>query len=291
MTIHGNLKSPGYAKVIEWLSKTWEDFDSATIVESFKKCGITAHHDDNLHSALRQIIEKSEIFKDYVRDYSETDEFDGFNPDVPHIFEDGLFEDEKEIDVAVLDEDEDEDDEDPTFEISSNEDSSSSDETDEDLGDVDKELGNVDEELSEDDVEKAFIDGKHKKIIDPVEDYEREKAVNKRVKEKLSQMGYSPRTLRNKQQQSRRDLETKLIAKCAKQKMLTRPPATKPATDNPKSGKRGSRVGSTQRDTTLPTTSAAVIGEENETRGGSGSKRGGKGGSGSKRGGKCGFKR
>jgi hypothetical protein len=35
MTIHGNLKSPGYAKVIEWLSKTWEDFDSATIVESF----------------------------------------------------------------------------------------------------------------------------------------------------------------------------------------------------------------------------------------------------------------
>ena len=34
----------------------------------------------------------------------------------------------------------------------------------------------MDEELSEDDVEKAFIDRKHKEIIDPVEYYEREKA-------------------------------------------------------------------------------------------------------------------
>jgi hypothetical protein len=35
--------------------------------------------------------------------------------------------------------------------------------------------------------------------------------------------------------------------------MLTRPPASKPATANPKCGKGGSRVGSTQRDTILPT--------------------------------------
>jgi hypothetical protein len=58
--------------------------------------------------------------------------------------------------------------------------------------------------VDENDVEKAIIEGKHKKIIDLVEDYEREKAVNKRVKEKLSQMGYSPRKSRNKQQQLRR---------------------------------------------------------------------------------------
>jgi hypothetical protein len=29
----------------------------------FKKCGITAYHDENLHSALRQMIEKSQTFK------------------------------------------------------------------------------------------------------------------------------------------------------------------------------------------------------------------------------------
>ena len=191
------------------MSKTWNDFDSATIIESFKKCGITAHHDETLHSALRQIIEKSEIFKDYARDFTDSDEYDGSDPDLPSIFEDGLLDDDKEDEVAKVDEDEDDED-DLTFEVSSNEDSSSSDETDEDSED----LG---DNSSDDDIEEAFINGKHSKILDPIENYEREKEVNKRVKEKLSQMGYSPKTLRNKQQQLRRDLEYKLIAKCARQ--------------------------------------------------------------------------
>ena len=39
LTVHGNMVSPGYAKVIEWLSEIWNDFDSNTIVDSFIKCG------------------------------------------------------------------------------------------------------------------------------------------------------------------------------------------------------------------------------------------------------------
>ena len=90
MTVHGNLKSPGYARIIEWMSKTWQEFSSHTIIESFRKCGITAFHDENLHSALRQMIEKSETFKDYVINLESSDELDAFDPDNPEIFEDGL---------------------------------------------------------------------------------------------------------------------------------------------------------------------------------------------------------
>jgi hypothetical protein len=39
LTVHGNMVSPGYVKVIEWLSEIWNDFDSNTVIESFRKCG------------------------------------------------------------------------------------------------------------------------------------------------------------------------------------------------------------------------------------------------------------
>ena len=38
-TPNGNLKSPGYVKVIDWMSEIWSEFDKNTIIQSFRKCG------------------------------------------------------------------------------------------------------------------------------------------------------------------------------------------------------------------------------------------------------------
>ena len=35
-TIHGNIRSPGYALCISWLSEIWRDFPENLIVDSFK---------------------------------------------------------------------------------------------------------------------------------------------------------------------------------------------------------------------------------------------------------------
>ncbi|RMZ95089.1 pogo transposable element with KRAB domain-like [Brachionus plicatilis] len=39
-TRFGNMKSPGYATCIQWISKIWEDFDLQLIQNSFHHCGI-----------------------------------------------------------------------------------------------------------------------------------------------------------------------------------------------------------------------------------------------------------
>ena len=84
----------------------------------------------------------------------------------------------------------------------------------------------------------AFINGKHQ---DSEFDYEKERLLNKQVKERLSQLGLSPRTLKNKQRQLARDLESKLISKCAQQKMLERPPTTKPASKSSRVAAKSTR--------------------------------------------------
>ena len=61
-----NLKSPGYAKVIVWLSELWEEFDSAVRKKSFVNCGITSLRVDELHSVLRAIVGNEEEHEDFV---------------------------------------------------------------------------------------------------------------------------------------------------------------------------------------------------------------------------------
>jgi hypothetical protein len=51
----------------------------------------------------------------------------------------------------------------------------------------------------------------------------KKRRMNKKVKERLSQLSLSPQTLKNKPRQLARNLESKLIAKCAQQKTLERP--------------------------------------------------------------------
>ena len=66
-------------------------------------------------------------------------------------------------------------------------------------------------DVEEEDVGEAFINGKHRLIEDPEYDYKEERRLNKKVKERLSQLGLSPQTLKNKQRKSARDLESKHI--------------------------------------------------------------------------------
>jgi len=48
-TSSNNMKSPGYAKVINWISEIWNDFDSEIIVKSFATTGVTSQHLDDFN--------------------------------------------------------------------------------------------------------------------------------------------------------------------------------------------------------------------------------------------------
>ena len=87
---------------------------------------------------------------------------------------------------------------------------------------------NEDERIEDVDVEEAFINGDHRIIVDPEYEYEKERRLNKLVKDRLSQLGLSPNTLKAKQRKLARDLKTKLISKCAQQRTYERPPTTQP---------------------------------------------------------------
>ena len=54
----GNMKSPGWVKVISWISKIWAEFDYDLIRQSFLKCGLVDNL-YNLHSVLREIKSKA----------------------------------------------------------------------------------------------------------------------------------------------------------------------------------------------------------------------------------------
>ena len=55
-TSSNNMKSPGYAKVINWISEIWNDFDSEIIVKSFATTGVTSQHPDDFNSILRTVL-------------------------------------------------------------------------------------------------------------------------------------------------------------------------------------------------------------------------------------------
>jgi hypothetical protein len=56
-----NRKSPGYAKVIEWISEIWSDFDSSLIANSFDQCGITSKDTTAYSSQLRHFLSTRQL--------------------------------------------------------------------------------------------------------------------------------------------------------------------------------------------------------------------------------------
>ncbi len=51
-----NLKSPGYAKVINWISEIWQNFDKEIIIRSFESTGITSTNEDDYNNLLRAAL-------------------------------------------------------------------------------------------------------------------------------------------------------------------------------------------------------------------------------------------
>jgi hypothetical protein len=130
-------------------------------------------------------------------------------------------------------------------------------------------------EVSEDtDVEEAFINGEHRFKVDLENDYEKQRLIDIKVKERLSQLGLSPRTLKNKHRALARDLENKLISKCAAKHILERPPTTNRATSSNICAATNSRGGG-----------ASGKGSRGVGAGDKGSRGGGAGGKGSRGGG------
>ena len=75
-TDQGNIKSPGYIQVIEWLNELWTKFEKNSIVDSFQRCGITSQN--HLHTALAQMLSTNNPFPDYIDDYDESDDTENF---------------------------------------------------------------------------------------------------------------------------------------------------------------------------------------------------------------------
>ena len=87
-TKNGNMRSPGYAKSIKWLSEIWAEMDSQIIIDSFLSCGILEQNEENYHQVLKKIIDEGRvqnIIDDaapndaFFNEYSEDDEDEGIS--------------------------------------------------------------------------------------------------------------------------------------------------------------------------------------------------------------------
>jgi hypothetical protein len=52
----GNIKSSGYARVVEWIAEAWDELDPNVITRSFKYYGITSKNILNYGSKLRHFV-------------------------------------------------------------------------------------------------------------------------------------------------------------------------------------------------------------------------------------------
>ena len=66
----GNLRSPGYAKTITWISEIRSAFYRNILTRSFDQCGITSSSLDDLHAQLRTFVSTSK-FVDTVEQANE----------------------------------------------------------------------------------------------------------------------------------------------------------------------------------------------------------------------------
>jgi hypothetical protein len=65
-TASGNVKSPGYATVITWISEIWQDLDPALIARSFDHCGITSKSLADYGSQLRHFVRTNQLVEDVM---------------------------------------------------------------------------------------------------------------------------------------------------------------------------------------------------------------------------------
>jgi hypothetical protein len=76
-TVNGNMGSPGYAQVINWISEIWSELPLESIKESFDLCGITSSNFFDLHSQLKSYL--TDNITEMVEEYDPSMEIDGFD--------------------------------------------------------------------------------------------------------------------------------------------------------------------------------------------------------------------
>lgn len=76
-TRNGNMRSPGYALAIQWISEIWTALDAELIKKSFDLCGITQSKVDECHLQLKAFIRNG--MRSVVMDDDGADEIRGFD--------------------------------------------------------------------------------------------------------------------------------------------------------------------------------------------------------------------
>jgi len=100
----GNMRSPGYARVMQWIAESWAELDCNAIARSFDNCGITSNNLADYHHQLRHFVRTNEFVDDVVpeepsdewRTFSNGDESD-FDSDDETILIDGDESDESAL--------------------------------------------------------------------------------------------------------------------------------------------------------------------------------------------------
>jgi hypothetical protein len=99
-TAAGNMRSPGYAQAVLWISEVWAELDASLIASSFQFCGITTRNLADFSSQLRHFVRTTELVDEVQLADDEIDENQFIEYD-----EDGLY---PEID-AIMDSESDQD--------------------------------------------------------------------------------------------------------------------------------------------------------------------------------------
>ena len=67
------MRSPGYAKLIFWISEIWEAFVPSFVSSSFDQCEITSKNPMDFHNQLRHFVQTEEFMDDIQDDYGTRD--------------------------------------------------------------------------------------------------------------------------------------------------------------------------------------------------------------------------
>lgn len=85
-TVHDNMRSPGYVRVISWLSDIWARFPEHKLINSFEFCGITSL---SYHTVLKEMLNNNSNINEYLDICYEHDFNDGFNDE--NLFDQGKY--------------------------------------------------------------------------------------------------------------------------------------------------------------------------------------------------------
>ncbi len=78
-TKNGNMKSPGYVRVMKWVIECWNELDRDLIRESFDGTGITCSNEENFNSILRYVLKNGHMPGCIVQNSNGGDDLAGFN--------------------------------------------------------------------------------------------------------------------------------------------------------------------------------------------------------------------